>query len=234
MEFWIASYPRAGNLYLRILLRNRYGIVSIPMPARNPIPRTFPNSEFFQPDYRDENTVAGIEGLKTHSPPDPNDSRPAVYIVRDGRESLVSYAHHALTFQYSCPPEEITHERVRAVIRELILETRSAYKTWSENVEAWAVHPNTMMLRFDELIADPARATDRAVASLGLNLPIVSEALPTFAVLQSAKPQHFRSGKRGEWQELFTPELHELFWKHNGSTMTRFGYPKNPPLKASA
>jgi len=98
MEFWVSSYPRAGNLFFRTLLRIRYGVVSLSDRPGTPV-RYFPNSTIFRPEYRDENSVAGIQGMKTHLPPDPADHRQSIYIVRDGRESLVSYGHHALVPQ---------------------------------------------------------------------------------------------------------------------------------------
>jgi hypothetical protein len=233
MEFLIASYPRSGNEFLRAMLRNRYGVVSTPPPSAGPALQTLPGTTLFQPYYRDPTAVVGIEGRKTHEPPRPGDARPAVYLVRDGRDSIVSYAHRALVFVHHCSPAEITTERLRATIRDLILQRESAYKTWSENVELWFARPNTQVVRFETLVADPARVVDQIVDRLGLRLPAVSDAVPTFGDLNSARPLHFRSGKGGEWRELFTPELHDLFWKHNGETMARFGYGPSSQDKAA-
>lgn len=224
MEFWIASYPRSGNTYLRLLLRNRYGVVSTPAPSRRPATRTVPGSDFFQPYFRDEHAVAGVEGMKTHGLPPPGDARPAVYLVRDGRDALTSYAHYALAFVYDAPPAEVTTDRLRETLRNLILERGSAYGTWAENVEAWAGRGDTLVVRYEELVADPAGTTDRIVAGLGLTLPVVSEALPSFGELKTSDPRFFRRGSAGGWRELFTPELLDLFREHNGAAMRRFGY----------
>jgi hypothetical protein len=234
MQFWIASYPRSGNTFLRILLRNRFGIVSSPPPSRRPATETIADSAFFQPYHRDANAVAGLEGAKTHALPVPGDTQPAVYIIRDGRDSLLSYAYHTLNFIQNKSLDEITTGELLSTLRNLIIERNSPYKTWSENVEAWLVREHTLIIRFEELVAEPSRVADRVVSFLDASIPVQSEAIPSFGELKSSDPRFFRSGRRGQWPEVFTPELHALFWKHNGSTMTRLGYRPGPPLKASA
>jgi hypothetical protein len=184
--------------------------------------------------HHDPNSPPPVLGLKTHKPPEPGDNRPGVYIVRDGRDSLVSYAHFALGFVYKADPGAITMEIVRNTIRDLILEPNSPYRTWSQNVEAWAARERTVILQFDELVTHPARAADRAIKGMGLKIPIVSETIPTFGELKSVDPQFFRRGRRGEWQEVFTPELYDLFWEHNGKTMLKFGYKHMPPARSAA
>jgi hypothetical protein len=67
-----------------------------------------------------------------------------------------------------------------------------------------------------------------------LKLPVVSHEVPTFTELKAIDPEFYRKGKRGEWQEVFTPDLYDLFWEHNGKTMLRFGYPHLPPVRKAA
>jgi len=235
MEFWLASYPRSGNSYFRILMRNRYGVPSIDQECPEEMETaTLRGTRFVRAHHHDPSAPPQVMGLKTHKPPEPGDTRPAVYIVRDGRDSLVSYAHFALSFVYKNASEVVTPEILRNTIRDLILEPNSPYWTWSRNVEAWAARSNTVVLQFEELITHPGRIADRAVVALGLKLPIISEEIPTFGELKAVDSNFFRKGKRGEWQEVFTPELYDLFWQHNGATMTRFGYPHLPPLRKAS
>ncbi|MBA4190305.1 MAG: hypothetical protein C0467_20150 [Planctomycetaceae bacterium] len=232
MEFWLASYPRSGNSYLRIMIQTRYGIPSIDQEC--PSKFEIKPLQVTRSSGSDHNIpTLGLLGIKTHKLPEPHDTRPAVYIHRDGRDSLVSYAHFALSFVYKNVTDMVTPEILRNTISDLILEPNSPYRTWSQNVEAWIARPNTHIVRFEELTTNPASTVDRAVRSLKLELPIVDEKLKTFAELHAGKPQDFRSGKRGQWQDLFTPELNELFWKHNGATMKRLGYGEAPKTKAA-
>ncbi|MCE9567926.1 MAG: sulfotransferase domain-containing protein [Planctomycetes bacterium] len=232
MEFWLASYPRSGNSYFRILLRNRYDIPSIDQECPEELETaTLRGTRFVRAHYCDPNAAPAIMGLKTHKPPEPGDTRPGVYIVRDGRDALVSYAHFALSFVYKNASEVVTPEILRNTIRDLILEPNSPYWTWSRNVDAWTNRKNTVVIQFEDLITNPGKAADRAVAGMGLGVPIVSKEIPTFKELKTVDPQFFRKGQKGEWQEVFTADLYDLFWQHNGATMTRFGYAHMPPLR---
>ncbi len=232
MEFWLASYPRSGNSYFRILMRNRYGVPSVDQECPEELETaTLRGTRFVRAHHHDPSAPPEVMGLKTHKPPEPGDTRPAVYIVRDGRDALVSYAHFALSFVYKNAAEVVSADILRNTIRDLILEPNSPYRTWSQNVEEWTTRKNTVVLLFEDLITQPARAADRAVTALGLNLPIVSQEIPTFRELKTVDPNFFRRGKKGEWQEVFNADLYDLFWQHNGATMTRFGYAHLPPIR---
>jgi hypothetical protein len=242
MLVWLASYPRSGNTFLRLVLRNRYAIASNCSEWRcdAPPPRNFARTAFLAPGYSDPDdpVVASVIGMKTHSLP-PNDTDRAVYIVRDGRDSLVSHAYFILTDGARRSPDRVPAAQVAAMVRELIRGShpglvqrirlfvrgsRPRYGTWSENVEAWTSRPNTVVIRFEELVERPGPVADRIVEELGLDIPVVSEVVPTFRELSSASPSFFRKGATGAWPEVFTPELHAMFWKYHGRTMTRLGY----------
>jgi hypothetical protein len=237
MHLWLASYPRSGNTFLRILLRQRYAVRSVctEFERDTPPPRTIRRSAILTPDYAsaEDPVVPDVIGLKTHALP-ANTTDPAFYVVRDGRDSLVSYAHFALTHVKGVAIEEITPGQVTNMIRELILYPRLNYGTWSQNVEVWTRRPNTIVIRFEELVSRPAETIDRAMAELGIGLGIHSETIPTFEELHQASGRFFRRGAIGAWSEVFSQDLHALFWKHNGAVMKQLGYPYGPPQRASA
>ena len=185
------------------------------------------------PNDRDAANPAGVIGVKTHGLPGP-DNFPAVYIVRDGRDALVSYAHFALTYTFNIPPAEITTDQVRQSIRNLITEERSAYGTWAQNVRAWFSRPNTQTVKFEELVARPEEIADEIVAKLGLKLSPITEGVPTFDELNAVNPRFFRQGKRGGWRDVFTPELIDLFWKHSRDAMELAGYSTADSPRAAA
>ncbi len=81
---WLASYPRSGNTFFRIVLHEVYGI---------------PSSTFHREDaYPVDDDYASYPVVKTHLLPHEivpqNPDIPAVYLVRDGRDAVVSMAHH--------------------------------------------------------------------------------------------------------------------------------------------
>src|SRR5262245_47202585 len=130
--FWLASYPRSGNSFLRIVLRNRFGLPSPDPEDPNDQILALQYSTIIHPNDRDDAAPSGVYGVKTHGLPGA-DNHPAVYIVRDGRDALVSYAHFALTYSYNFAPADIMTEQVRQMIGNLIRESRSNYGTWAEN-----------------------------------------------------------------------------------------------------
>ena len=81
---WLASFPRSGSTFLRIVLDQVYGIES----------STFHREETYPVDAN----YTRFPVVKTHllpgqlAPSDP--SIPAVYLVRDGRDCVVSLAHY--------------------------------------------------------------------------------------------------------------------------------------------
>lgn len=204
------------------MLRNRYGLASPDPEDPNDAILALQYSTIIHPNDR-EAAAAGAVGIKTHRLPGP-DSDPAVYIVRDGRDAMVSYAHFALTYTYNVSPADITTQRVRQMIATLLREDRSPYGTWAQNVTAWLARPKTQVVKFEELVARPEEVAGRVVAGLGLGLRPLEEAVPTFDELNAVNPRFFRKGARGDWREVFTPELTELFWKHNSGAMELAGY----------
>ena len=81
---WLASFPRSGNTFFRNILYQLYGLES----------STFHR----EPNYPVDEGYESYPVVKTHLlpsdliPDDPNIKK--VYLVRDGRDALVSIAHH--------------------------------------------------------------------------------------------------------------------------------------------
>jgi len=158
--------------------------------------------------------------LKTHCLA--SESRlPAVYLVRDGRDVLVSYAKYAPRndASFKMPPEVFRNN----------LQTRMCtgcprYGNWSTNVASWIDRPNTFVLNFTDLIADPVESVKRMIDTLNLPLTLKSETPPTFEQLQATNPKLYRRGKVGSWQDEFPPDLLSVFWERHGATMQRLGF----------
>jgi hypothetical protein len=233
MLIWLASYPRSGNTFVRHLLYRFYGVRSYsqdfaplgPITARLGLPPA--------PALDLESVAAADEMFfaKTHRLPGP-DHHPALYLVRDGRDALVSYAHYTLHFDRGLPPESVTPTLLYRMMADLLRESHSSYGTWSANVAAWLARPDTAVLRFEELIARPVESLRGALARLGLELPAAHAAVPTFDELHALEPQFFRSGRVGAWRDELPPELLDLFWELNGDAMLRAGYGP-PPARAA-
>lgn len=223
---WLISYPRSGNTFFRNVLFEVYGIKS----------STFHVNQGRELDEKWEK----FSVIKSHELPEtiPEEmlSRPIVYIVRDGRDSIVSSAHHTIDLGKS----EKTFDEV---IEEVILARDGSYfGGWSKNVNDW-VNRASVIIRFEDLIADPIGACEKLRPYLDMPKPDI-EKLPTFKDLRSGLPKYgaggnkkateelkrkrvqiaFRRGKVGGWRDDMTDRSLSLFWNHHGETMHRLGY----------
>lgn len=223
---WLASYPRSGNTFLRNTLHKLYGIQS---------------SEFhFEPNLPFDKNFTTYPVVKTHLLP--QQLRPAdksiksIYIVRDGRDALVSMAHHRKDI---VEPGSDFNENLRAAI---LAQGGSHFGGWSKNVEEW-INRADLVLYYEDLITDPKACIDRVRNLMNLPEPDYSK-IPTFEEMKKGRPVYgggwendinsaavenysdkfFRKGKAGGWKLELTDELHDLFWSYHGETMERLGY----------
>jgi len=158
----------------------------------------------------------------------PSDDRPAVYLVRDGRDAYVSYAHYILAQSEEPPPENYS-QQFRYTLRDLMLYEAS-FSGWRRHVLSWADRcAPTAILRFEDLVLHPhpGELVVEALARLGRKTDPAdapSEADVDFATLHSHHPDMYRRGDIGGWKDEMPAELEEFFWLKNEEAMTRMGY----------
>lgn len=223
MIVWLASYPRSGNTLARLALFHLYGRRSAsfyPGAATGP-PTTGQLTLRSLIDRRPLDLLQALDGpvfVKTHELRHARDYRPAVVVVRDGRDALVSYAHFLLD-QGSEPGG---FERL---LGNLIRGPAGSTGTWSESVVAWRRRSApTALIRFEDLQASPASTLKRAAEEVGLDLGERRGQIPAFPGLHEAEPELFRRGRVGAWRDEMPPRVEELFWSRHGTTMEALGY----------
>ncbi len=221
MIIWLASYPRSGNTFFRRALYSRYGVRSGTLYHHAKPPQSGSTG------YHDATKLEGFASdtdahwVKTHGLP-LQDEFPAVYLLRDGRDSLVSYAHFVLGHEEKDGAND--PDLFHSTLSDLIVAP-SEFGTWSENVRSWVGRPNVQVVRFEDLIADPAGELARVRRQLGMtgDGQTLGE-IPTFRELHKAEPSMFRSGLVGGWRTAMPTDLEELFWQHHGEVMESVGY----------
>ncbi len=178
--------------------------------------------------------------VKTHLLPNELKSAdpeiPAVYLVRDGRDAMVSIAHYRKDIVM---PGSDYYENMREAI---LAEKGSFFGGWSKNVDEW-VQRASIVIRFEDLIKDPVAQVERLREIIKLPKPDSSK-LPDFETLKKSKPKYggespiknvdfkindfsnrfFRKGKSGAWTEEMPEEMQDFFWKYHGEVMERMGY----------
>ena len=222
MLVWVASYPRSASNLTLLTLRRVFGFHKGLFAHPDRVCR-----ELGLADDDPLRALAGLEApvfLKRHELPSPGDGTPAIYLVRDGRDSVTSQAHHVKDRGRLAIANLDFDARLDSIIRHGSIET---YGNWSANVRAWIGRDApTTIVRFETLIKDPVSIIREAVASLGIEPREAQRDAPTFDELHKENPMVFRAGVVGTWRKEMSAELEELFWQLHGSQMEALGYPR--------
>jgi hypothetical protein len=226
MIVWLASYPRSGNTLLRTMLYRHFGVRTFSLYDDHADIGADPKlaelvghrSHGMKP--QDFAAMASADTrrffVKTHGPPDNGEDK-AIYVVRDGRAAAVSYFHYNRDILK-------WHVSLTQVI------TGDAWAgSWSGNVRVWVFsdRPNTLVLRFEDMIARPAESLERIGEFI--TLPILERAGIEFSDLNAANPAFFRKGSNASNAAELDDASLRLFWSLHGETMVRLGYVDSIP-----
>jgi hypothetical protein len=239
MIVWLASYPRSGNTYFRILLHHLHGLKTFSIyndPLLEKLDGTADAIGHERlPGSLDEIANSGkLYIVKTHNLP--ADNYPAIQIVRDGRDALASYAKFIQAFESPFASLGRMERGLKswtgwkeeeAIAKRLILSSGGDFGGWSENVLAWKERPaKTALVRYEDLIGDPQGELVRVLEELNISGTRENQGAepPSFADLNRRWPNFFRQGRAGSWKSILTPRLERLFWKHHREGMEAFGY----------
>jgi glycosyltransferase involved in cell wall biosynthesis len=224
MIIWLASYPRSGNTYFRILLKQLYGIETYSLYRDQEIADYPDICQIVGHRLRDKSLAEMAQAeewyiIKTHELP--NDDSPAIYLARDGRDVLVSYAAYLLTYEKGLRQWEpaLMHE----ILGRLITDP-SYFGGWGAHILLWcgrqaptAVIPFEKLVRYD----NPKELLQQAFQQIGFHPAAKTNvvALPEFSELQQRMPQFFRNGRIGGWQVDMPQEMQNLFWQYHAEAM---------------
>ncbi|MBK7344747.1 MAG: sulfotransferase domain-containing protein [Saprospiraceae bacterium] len=171
MLIWLASFPRSGNTFARNVLYQVYGLES---------------TEVNEESLKFTSTYEEYAVVKTHLRPGqiPLDQSncPVICLVRDGRDSLVSIAHHRTNIvapgsDFLQNLEEATHA-----------EKGSYFGGWGVNVYEW-IQKAQVVIRFEDLILDPVGQLERLRTFIDLPKPDRNN-LPTFSSQKFGTPKY--------------------------------------------
>jgi hypothetical protein len=217
---WIASFPRSGNTFLRIVLNRLYGVrTSVVYDVDGVADRLGPSLVGFEErpgPFAAMRESPELHLVKTHRPRDRQilDGDKAVCLVRDGRDCLVSWARQRSEDGARCFADEL---------RDLIfLPAGRGAGPWGRNVLGWLqpAHPGRVVLRYEELIDNPEAAVRRVADGLRLGLePATAAAIPTFAELHQVDGRFFRRGFSGTYCDELPEDLHQTFWAQPGNAV---------------
>jgi hypothetical protein len=230
---WVASFPRSGNTFLRIVLHRLYGVET---------------STVYDVDGVAERLGKGLIGfaerpgslaemraddqshfVKTHRrrDADAEEGDRAICLVRDGRDALVSWARQASEDDPGTYEDELRSRIVRV--------SGGGTRSWGTNVLSWLLPPapQRVVLRYEDLIRDPYAAVAPIIATVAPELGRRPGAvIPSLDELRGHDDLFFRRGRVGSHQDEMPAELHRLFWSRadNVAAMELLGYPKPVPF----
>jgi hypothetical protein len=150
--------------------------------------------------------------VKTHQAP--RDGQPAIYVVRDGRKSLLSYQHYHA--RYTPAP--------RPTLSDLVLGL-DHYGGWSEHYRGWAARSApTLLLRYEQLVAPNPQLLQELGAFIGCT-PVTTQWVNPFKALQERLPDFYREGQVA-WSgdPAWTPWVDVAFMRLHGELMAELGY----------
>lgn len=227
----VTEYPKSGGTWLGQLLS---AVLKLPFP-RNRLPELRPSimHGHYLPSRRIRNLFC---------------------MLRDGRDTVISYYHHALSANDTTSPTAVQRARaasgimdptdVRRNLPRFIeyihdRETRSHSPfrfTWSAYVRASVVQRSQWpIVRYESLLADTAGALADAVDQVTGRQPdhdLVESAVAEYSFQnQTGRApgneqigSFLRRGTSGEWRAVFTREAAELFDAYHGESLMLAGY----------
>ena len=222
MIVWLASYPRSGNTFFRVILNSVFDIktysiyddkgdIGADEKTSEVVGHEFLPENFDIKKARDEEKTYYI---KTHELLDDriNEKDKVIYLIRDGRESTLSLTKHENTF---------------SSLNLNIIDTiygNTFIGSWGDHVKSWDPknRKNTLLIKFETLIKEPIKYIK--TLSEFLHTQPIGDKIPTFNELKKINPKFFRSGKTNSWEEAFSDEEHMAFWVRNHQVMLDYGY----------
>jgi hypothetical protein len=224
MITWISSYPRSGNTLVRSILRNAFELSSYsayddvadigadPRVAAH-VGHVFLGAPWEQA-YERLKPADEMAFVKTHEVP--VDDAKAIYVVRDGRSACRSYFHYLRDFFQRSRESTYTPGDVIAGFTPAL--------SWTDHLNAWnpLERPNTLMLRFEQLLADPAGQIARIAAFIEREPSSAWQ--NNFEEMKQHDPRFFRAGAASDPTTALEPADLEIFWAFHGQWMLRLGY----------
>jgi len=223
MIIWLASYPRSGSTLLRTILHQTMGLgsygddlgvkeVGLTDAAKAEF-GDIPLSTSWNKFYKKASDDSDIYLVKTHLPP--RDDQPVVYIVRDGRQSTLSYWNYHKQF----------HQDHSTGLMDLILG-HDYYGGWSEHYTNWFSSGNRkiLLLRFEELVHATPEIIQKLADFIGHQGPVRDWA-NIFDQLHREHSGFFRVGSP-EWHapSEWTDFINTVFFLLHGQLMKDLAY----------
>jgi hypothetical protein len=225
---YVVGYPRSGNTWLCYLLayclNAEYDDMDAPdVHPRNDYQRRYVKGSLSHQSFSSQ---AG-RILKTHALQVRWDGTPIVYIVRDGRDVMVSYYH----YRYRMGKDERSDEPNLPSFSEFL---KRYVPEWMNHVSTWIGQEPRILVRYEDLLVIPEEILPSLFHRLGINVRghVVGEAIETFSFRKLSRRNpgeedpgsFFRKGVVGDWVKHFSDDDLHYFKETAGALMCDLNY----------
>jgi hypothetical protein len=226
-DIFVVGFPKSGNTWVQYLLAGLLCGVDTTLCSDALLQEIVPDVHEY-PSYR---RCTQPMFFKSHHLPRPGYRR-VIYLLRDGRDAMVSYFHH---YNALFPGMDFA---------TLVRTAPGLLSRWHEHVEAWLANPygaELLVVKYEDLINDPVAQLRRICTFAGIEadesrLIHASEAASFANMKQHEKrlgwdhstwpkdKSFVRRGTVGSYRDEMPPEVLALFQAEAGATLLKTGY----------
>ena len=270
--FWIASFPRSGNTWLRVVLQNYMSNRDEPVSV-NEMDLVHGDSlyRWYEPHTQlsaDKLTLPDVAALRGRAQESIAAADAATIVVKTHFPHAKLFGHDLFNFSLAAGviylvrnPLDVCVSWANFLGRSFdraseLMATAEAYgpqsgdfrvpeffSSWSLNVQSWTdIHSDSIVvLRYEDLIADPYEHFGRAVALLmgapperqrleraiqfsGFEILRKQEDIDGFKEISGQGQKFFRSGRIGDGKRELTATQIERIVRDHGVMMEKFDY----------
>lgn len=230
--FYVNSYPRSGNTWLRGMLDN---IMQPKKHDENPVfIKIFGRINLsYKPLNIKKNSNTSHVMIKSHGMMTKitHKNVPIVYIVRDGRDAACSY--YNFNVQHRGYDESFDSFFERFVINEKAKDYREKVLmrfmgNWGDNVMSYVNNENVLIVTYENMKKDTMNEVKRILSFLCIDVDDVSiekSIVKAMADLANKNRKHnYERGQIFGWKNKLTEKQNAQFIEKYGKVLTKIGY----------
>lgn len=229
-DVFVVSYPRSGNTWVRFLLANLIRYDSGESVDFHSVHQVIPAIEV-EAHREILRTMSPPRLIKSHNPYNPRFKK-VIYILRDGRDVMVSYYYY-LTRQ----------GRFEGRFLEFLKKKDIYPCLWHEHVESWLQHTNELellLIRYEDQLQQPEIELEKMARFAGLpcdrdrlHWAVSNSSFDAMRKIEREKGRAFgptqgfefvRKGAVDDWQNHFDFAHKKVFKSYANQTLLRLGY----------